>query len=101
MTPVFCKELIPDKVQWGSHVTAPIDVGMKIPLIVDQETVEPVLAANEPEFLDRAWLHLLDPGNDLPAEPPLPLHPRPVPEKNNPAQGQSQNIKGKKRKGKI
>ncbi len=63
---VIGEELIPNEIKRSGHVTTPIDVGVIISLIVDEETVDSDLLADEPKFLYGSRRHLLRPRNDPP-----------------------------------
>jgi hypothetical protein len=98
---ILGKKLRANEIERRGHVTAAIDIGMKLPLVVDQEPIDPIFSANEPKLLDRAWSHLLHPGNYPSTQPALPLHQGLLAEEKNSADDQSQKVKAKKKKRKI
>ena len=63
VTAVVAVKLIADEIQRRRHMAAAIDIGVVVALIVDENRVEPVLLADQPEFLDRARPDLLDARN--------------------------------------
>src|SRR5678815_1303127 len=60
---VVTEKFIANKIQRRRHMTATVDVCVKVAPIVDENGVEPVLLADQPEFLYGARLQFIYPRN--------------------------------------
>ena len=85
VTAILGKKLIANEIEGSGHVTAAIHICVKCPLIIDEESIDPIPLADQPKFLDRSWPHILDPGDHPPTPPALLLHPGLIAEEQNPA----------------
>lgn len=82
-------------------MTASIDIGMEVPILIHQKSIDPVLLANDPKFPNRTLIHLLDPGDHPSAVAAFILHPFHVALKPKPLNGQTGQIKNKKQQREI
>jgi hypothetical protein len=88
MAPILTQELVANKIQRRRHMAAAIHVGVKAPVVVDQEAIDAVSAADDPEFFHRTGLALIYLGDDSPPQPAFLLHAPLIAPKKNPANGQ-------------
>ena len=98
---IFSQKLIANKIEWSGHVAAAIDVGMKLPLVIDQEAIDPIFLANQPKLLNRSRLHFFHPGNDPATQSTSPFHPGLISEKKKPSNDKSKKEEAEKQNRKI
>lgn len=98
---ILGKKLIAHEIKWSGHVTAAIDVGVKGPLVVDEESVYPIFLADQAKFLDRSRPHFLYPRDDPSCRSALLLHAGLIPEKKISADEQPQEVEAEKEKREV
>jgi hypothetical protein len=82
---ILGKKLIADKIERRRHMAAAIDIGVKFSAVVDQEGIDPIPLADEPEFFDRSRRELPDARDHPSRGPAFPLHSSPISQKQAPA----------------
>jgi hypothetical protein len=89
MAPILAQELVANKIQGRRHMPAAVHVGVKAPVIVDQEAIDAVSAADDPEFFDRTGFALIHLGDDPPPQAAFRLHTPLIAPEKQPAQRQA------------
>lgn len=94
---VLAEEFVAHEIERCRHVPAPIDVGVEVSSIIDQESIQPIPLANQPEFLYGSRSEIADFGDHAPAIPAFGLHRALVAQKKPTMDRQPDEIEREKR----